>query len=112
MVSEFSATVCWFTDQPLTSGTRLRLKHTTKVTPARVTAIDGRVDVTTLGLDSTDQLVANDIGVVQIKTADPIAVDPYHRNRITGSFVLIDELTNATVAAGMVGRPAFAAETS
>jgi len=112
VVSEFSATVCWFTDQPLTSGTRLRLKHTTKVTPARVTAIDGRVDVTTLGLDSTDQLVANDIGVVQIKTADPIAVDPYHRNRITGSFVLIDELTNATVAAGMVGRPAFAAETS
>ena len=107
--NEFTATVCWFSDQPLAAGSRLRLKHTSKSTPARVVAIEGRVDVNSLDLDEADHLVANDIGLVEIKTADPIAVDPYHANRITGSFVLVDEKSNATVAAGMVGRPVFAA---
>ena len=53
------------------------------------------------------QLTTNDIGVVSLMTADPLVVDDYRDNRVTGSFVLVDEVTNITVAAGMVGRPVF-----
>jgi sulfate adenylyltransferase subunit 1 (EFTu-like GTPase family) len=55
-------------------------------------------------------LVDNDIGVVELTTATPLAVDTYRRDRITGSFVLVDDVTNATVAAGMVGRPELVSE--
>jgi bifunctional enzyme CysN/CysC len=81
------------------------VKHTTRVTPARVSEVRARLDVNELTLQAADVLEANDIGVVHLSMATPLAVDPYRRERITGSFVLIDEATNATVAAGMVGRP-------
>jgi len=99
------ATVCWFGERPLRAGDRLRVKHTTRVTPARVDAVTERLDVNALVLEPVAELEDNDIGVVRLTTATPLAVDPYRRDRITGSFVLIDEATNATVAAGMVGRP-------
>ena len=105
---DLTATVCWFTDRPLRSGDRLRVKHTTRSTPARITAVRGRLDVNELRVDDTDELVNNDVGVVELTTAVPLAVDPYTRDRITGSFVLVDEGTNATVAAGMVGEPSLA----
>jgi sulfate adenylyltransferase subunit 1 len=105
--NEVSATICWFGEQALTPGRRLRLKHTTKVTPARVTSLQGVVDVATLEVVDADELTTNQIGLATIHTADPIVVDEYRDNRVTGSFVLIDEVTHATVAAGMVGRAAF-----
>ncbi len=104
---EVLATVCWFGEQPLSTGQRLRLKHTTRSTPARISAIEGVVDISNLSIHDAGQLATNDIGVIQIQTADPIVVDEYQENRITGSFVLIDEKSNATVAAGMVGRASF-----
>jgi bifunctional enzyme CysN/CysC len=107
VVTRFDATVCWFAETPLEPGTRLRVKHTTRVTPARVLSIRDRLDVNHLRFDSASQLVSNDIGVVEIETATPLAVDPYSNDRITGSFVLIDEATYATVAACMVGWPAL-----
>jgi sulfate adenylyltransferase large subunit len=103
--SELEATVCWFGDRPLSGGDRLRIKHTTRVTPARVTAVRALLDVNKLHLEPAVELTNNDIGVVELVTATPLAVDPYRRDRITGSFVLVDEATNATVAAGMVGLP-------
>ncbi len=109
VTNELSATLCWFGERPLGSGQRLRLKHTTRVTPARVVAIDGVVDVATLVVNDHAELRTNDIGLVTLETADPLVVDDYRDNRVTGSFVLIDELTNATVAAGMVGRASFLA---
>ena len=108
VTSSLVATVCWFGDQPLTAGQRLRVKHTTRVTPARVTAVQARLDVNALALEPAERLEDNDIGVVELTTATPLAVDPYRSNRITGSFVLVDEVTNATVAAGMVGPPELA----
>jgi bifunctional enzyme CysN/CysC/sulfate adenylyltransferase subunit 1 len=102
------ATVCWFGERPLRAGDRLRLKHTTRTTPARVADVTARLDVNHLHLDPVDELDDNDIGVVSLATATPLAVDPYRRDRITGSFVLVDESTNVTVAAGMVGRPELA----
>jgi sulfate adenylyltransferase subunit 1 (EFTu-like GTPase family) len=101
----FDATVCWFHDRPLVAGDRLRLKHTTRVTPAVVESIEGIFDVNELAVSAASSLRENDIGIVRLRTALPLALDSYQADRITGSFVLIDELTIATVAAGMAGRP-------
>jgi len=103
--TELAATVCWFDGRSLVAGAQYRLKHTTRVTPARIVSVDGRLDVNRLELTPADALEENDIGTVTIAVAMPVAVDPYHQNRIMGSFVLIDPATNATVAAGMVGLP-------
>ncbi len=73
----------------------------------RLKAISGVVDIETLSVVEATELATNDIGLVTLQTADWLVVDDYRDNRVTGSFVLIDEVTNATVAAGMVGRAAF-----
>ena len=104
---EFVATICWFGDKPLTTDLRLRLKHTTRVTPVRVSSLHGILDIRTLSIDDASELTTNQIGLATLRTADAVVVDDYRDNRVTGSFVLIDDVTNATVAAGMVGRPAF-----
>ena len=105
VTDEFEATVCWFGDRPLVAGDRLRLKHTTRVTPVRVEGIEGTFDVNELKVSDASELVENDIGVVRLRTAMPLVLDSYSVDRITGSFVLVDERTIATVAAGMVGPP-------
>ena len=104
---EFTATICWFGEQPMRAHQRLRLKHTTKVTPVRVRELVGVVDIESLCVNAVTELTTNDIGLVTLQTADWLVVDDYRDNRVTGSFVLIDEVTNATVAAGMVGRASF-----
>ena len=101
----FEATVCWFQERPLAVGDRLRLKHTTRVTPVVVEGVTGIFDVNELRIVDARELRENEIGVVKLRTATPLAVDPYEADRITGSFVLIDDLTFATIAAGMVGPP-------
>ena len=103
----FEATVCWFHDRPLVAGDRLKLKHTTRVTPVVVERVEGIFDVNALEMAEADELAENDIGLVHLRTATPLALDSYTVDRITGSFVLIDERTIATVAAGMVGRPSI-----
>ncbi len=105
--TEFEATICWFSEKPLADGARLRLKHTTRSTPVRVTGISGTLDVGTLQVGGATEIALNDIGLVHLATADPIVVDDYRDNRVTGSFILIDEVTNATVAAGMIGHANF-----
>jgi len=105
VTTELVATVCWFGSVPLTAGSRFRIKHTTRTTPAIVTAIETSLNVNDLTLSPVDRLIENDIGVVRLSAASPLAVDTYQHNRITGSFVLVDEVTNVTVAAGMVGPP-------
>jgi sulfate adenylyltransferase large subunit len=107
VTKEFSATICWFGESPLAVGQRLRLKHTTKVTPVRVASLAGVVDITNLSVSDTTSLATNEIGLATLQTADPLVVDDYLENRVTGSFVLIDEVSNATVAAGMVGHASF-----
>ncbi|HEV3370166.1 MAG TPA: sulfate adenylyltransferase, partial [Acidimicrobiales bacterium] len=89
------------------AGDRLKLKHTTRVTPVVVERVEGIFDVNALEMVDADELDENDIGLVHLRTATPLALDSYTVDRITGSFVLIDDLTIATVAAGMVGRPSI-----
>jgi sulfate adenylyltransferase subunit 1 (EFTu-like GTPase family) len=99
---ELDAMVCWMGETPLRPGARLTIKHTTRTTRARVEDIDYRVEVNTLGHEPAGELALNDIGRVQLRAGAPLVADPYARNRTTGSFILIDEASNDTVAAGMV----------
>ncbi|CAM02805.1 bifunctional enzyme CysN/CysC/sulfate adenylyltransferase subunit 1 [Saccharopolyspora erythraea NRRL 2338] len=99
------ATVCWMSaGRPLEAGSRLLLKHTTKTVGATATAVHHRLDVTTLRREPADELALNDIGGVGLRLDEPVHCDPYARNRFTGGGVLIDESTNATVAAVMIDR--------
>jgi sulfate adenylyltransferase large subunit len=100
---ELEATVCWMSERPLVRGARYRLKHTTRTVPARVEAIDGRIDVNTLAEDEASELRLNDLGRVRLRLGAEVLADPYTRNRATGSFILIEESTNDTAGAGMVG---------
>ena len=107
VVNELKTTICWFGEKPLVIGQRLKMKHTSKVTPVRVKTINGVIDIEKLDIDESTSLSTNDIGLATLQTADLLVVDDYRANRVTGSFVLIDEATNATVAAGMVGHASF-----
>ncbi|MEZ5322491.1 MAG: GTP-binding protein [Microthrixaceae bacterium] len=100
----FDAIVCWMSgDQPLREGATLLLKHTTRTVRAKVTGIRDRLDVNTLDLDEgSTGLALNDIGRITLRTGEVLFVDSYRDNRNTGSFILVDEVTNATVAAEMV----------
>jgi sulfate adenylyltransferase subunit 1 (EFTu-like GTPase family) len=96
------ADVCWMAEAPLRPGARLLLKHTTATVRAVVDAVEARLDVETLAeVPAPDGLELNDLGHVRVRTSRPLAIDPYAENRTTGAFILIDEATNDTVAAGM-----------
>jgi bifunctional enzyme CysN/CysC len=99
----FDATVCWMSDRPLRAGARYGIKHTTRSARAVVRQLRYRIDVNTLHRDlAAEHLALNDIGRVTLRMSAPLAFDTYARNRMTGSFVLIDEATNDTVGAGMI----------
>jgi bifunctional enzyme CysN/CysC len=100
---ELTANVCWMTDRPLEERSRLLIKQTTRTVTARVEEIVSVVDIATLeDQQSPGKMVLNDLGVVKLRLAEPLAIDPYAKNRSTGAFILIDEATNETVGAGMV----------
>jgi sulfate adenylyltransferase large subunit len=104
---ELEADICWMTDEPLRPGGRYLLKHTSRNATAIVQEISDLVDPHTLErIASTGTLALNDIGRVSIRTSTPLAVDPYAENRRTGSFILIDQATNATAGAGMIAAAA------
>jgi sulfate adenylyltransferase large subunit len=97
------ARVCWMSERPLTPGTRLVLKQTTRTVRAVADELLSVVDIETLTeIERPAQLELNDIARVGLRLAEPLAVDPYLANRTTGAFILIDESTNETVGAGMV----------
>jgi bifunctional enzyme CysN/CysC len=100
---DIDAMVCWLSDQPLSVRGMYAVKHTTRNVRAQVRALDYRIDVNTLHRDeAADSLALNEIGRVTLRTTQPLFSDDYRRNRITGSFLLIDESTGATVGAGMM----------
>ena len=96
------AHLVWMHDEPLQPGQIYLVKTATAVTPGRVTAVQYAVDVNTLEQKQVPTLGLNEIGVVRLELDRPISFDTYRQNRDTGSFILIDRFTNATVAAGMV----------
>lgn len=99
----FQAALCWFDETPLNLRRKYLLKHGTQTTPAKINAIDYVWDVHTLSrVQSAESLKLNDIGHVGLKTQQPLAATTYAENPATGAFILIDEATNHTVAAGMI----------
>ncbi len=105
---DVEATVCHVADQPLAEGQRVLLKHTTRTVKAIVREIPSRLTLDDLSQHpKPGRLVANDIGRVKIRTAEPLALDTYEDSRRTGSFLLIDPADGTTLAAGMAGE-AFA----
>ena len=109
MESNLRARVCWMNVRPLQPNKKYFLKHGTQTVQVIVTQIENRIDFTTLEPEANPPALAvNDIGVIRIKTSKPLVFDGYTTNRLTGSFILIEPGTNATVAAGMLFPPAEA----
>jgi sulfate adenylyltransferase subunit 1 len=104
VAQDIEAMVCWMSvERPLTPRTKLVIKHTTRTARALVRDLHYRLDVNTLHRDEdASALRLNEIGRVGLRVTQPLFVDDYTRNRLTGGFILIDEATNGTVAAGMI----------
>jgi bifunctional enzyme CysN/CysC len=105
---DLDAMICWMNERAtLNPGNVYTVKHTTRTARAKITDLHYRLEVNTLHRDETIATLAlNDIGRVTLRTTTPLFFDDYRRNRTTGSFILIDEATMATVAAGMILGPA------
>jgi sulfate adenylyltransferase subunit 1 (EFTu-like GTPase family) len=99
---ELDAMVCWMSSAPMKPGGRYALKHTTRSVRAIVDELEYKVDVNRLEHAEASELALNEIGRVKLRLSAPVMVDRYRRNRTIGSFILVDEATNDTVAAGML----------
>jgi bifunctional enzyme CysN/CysC len=100
--SRITAKLIWLSSTPLRKDVRYFLKHTTKTVVARVSRLTNVLDIDRFEERPADSLQFNEIGQAEFDLHTPIFSDPYHRNRATGSFIVIDPLTNDTVGAGMI----------
>ncbi|MCO6006751.1 sulfate adenylyltransferase subunit CysN [Actinoallomurus purpureus] len=104
VTQDVDAMVCWMSDErPLVPRGKLVIKHTTRTAKAMIKELHYRLDVNTLHRhEDAERLELNEIGRVSLRVTQPLFADDYARNRATGGFILIDEATNSTVAAGMI----------
>jgi bifunctional enzyme CysN/CysC len=102
VADQFEATVVWMAAEPMLPGRPLWLKIGTKQVTATITEPKYKVNVNTLEHLAAKKLELNEIGICNLSLDQPVAFDPYAENRDTGSFILIDRLTNATVGAGLI----------
>lgn len=101
-VKQIDAFVCWLSETPLSTARTYIIRHTTRESKAKVSAIQYKVDVNTLEQQASSDLKMNDIARISFKLAQALMVDSYSTNRATGAFIVIDESTNNTVGAGMI----------
>jgi bifunctional enzyme CysN/CysC len=102
VVRSIDADLCWMSEQPMKTDKAYVIQHTTRRAQAFASKIIYRIDVDTLHREEAETFELNDIGRIELTTADPLFIDPYKVNRQTGGFILIDPDTNNTVAAGMI----------
>jgi sulfate adenylyltransferase subunit 1 len=102
LLKTVTADVCWLSEEPLDLRRKYWLKHTTRQVAARVTRIDTLLDINTQEKRPADALKLNGIASIMLNVQQPLAADSYDAIRSTGSFILIDEVTHQTVAAGMI----------
>ena len=102
VVRSIDADLCWMSEQPMKTDKAYIIQHTTRRAQAFASKIIYRIDVDTLHREEAETFELNDIGRIELTTADPLFIDPYKVNRQTGGFILIDPDTNNTVAAGMI----------
>jgi len=100
--NKFEATISWFFDEPLKKGKSYIIKQTTKSTRCFVDTLRYKINIDTLHREESDNLMINDVGRVYLRINEPLMFDTYSKNRNTGSFIIIDELTNETVGAGII----------
>jgi bifunctional enzyme CysN/CysC len=98
----FEAMVVWMSEETLSPGKSYWIKHTTKTSPGTIQRLRYQVDVNTLHRKDAATLSLNEIGRCEITLNQPICFDSYRRNRMTGAFVVVDRITNGTIAAGMI----------
>jgi len=104
--TDLQAEVCWMHSRPLQPGKKYFLKHTTHTVQVAITEIVSKLNLDTLESGTAPaELAMNDIGEIRLRAAKPLVFDGYATNRLTGSFILIEQGTNATVAAGMLRPP-------
>lgn len=103
VAKEFRAMICWFNEKPLQIKGKYILRHSTNEVKCMLPSLNSKTNINTLEEDYEDKNVRmNDIANVSIKTASPIFIDDYKENSVSGSFILVDEATNETIAAGMI----------
>ncbi len=104
-LQRFEAELVWFGEKPLEPGRRYLIKHTTRTVPAQVERVVFRKELEDLSDAPAETLALNDIGRVVISSKRPLLGDRYVDDRRTGAFIVIDPLTNDTVATGMIAGP-------
>jgi sulfate adenylyltransferase subunit 1 len=102
VTKKIEAILCWLSETALDPKRKYLIKHSTRIVKAGVSQIDYRVDINTLNHETADTLRMNDIGRVKLNVQQPLVCDDYQKNHATGSFIVIDEASNNTVAAGMI----------
>jgi sulfate adenylyltransferase large subunit len=112
IADKFKATIVWMTEQAMTPGRQYLLKLATRTVSGSVSVIHHRIDVNTLEHHDADELQLNEIGSCTVAVNAPVVFDAYGRNKFTGSFIIIDRLSNVTVGAGMISGAANAEEWS
>ena len=100
--SDVEAMLVWMNEEAMVPGKTYLVKHTTQTVPGNVETLAYKVDVNDLHRMPAPTLELNEIGRVRLSLSAPIHHDPYRRNRTTGAIILVDRITNATVAAGMI----------
>ncbi len=100
--TRLDASICWMAEEPLDTTKEYLLRHTSREVKAIVSEVLYRIDMNTLHREPAQTIGLNDIGRITVETASPLFFDSYRDNRQTGSFILIDPHTNATVAGGMI----------
>jgi len=100
---DITAMICWLNEKPLRIGIRYWIRHTTREAKCVVKEIHNKIDINTLEKNESDQTIGlNEIAQVTLRVTQPLFFDSYRRNRITGSFILVEEGTNETICAGMI----------
>jgi sulfate adenylyltransferase subunit 1 len=98
----YRTNLVWMDEEPMMPNKQYGFKFATKLVPGSVTEVEYQIDVNSMEHKSTVRLALNEIAVGKIKLTQPVACDPYTRNRSTGAFIIIDRVTNGTVGAGMI----------
>ena len=102
IADKFKATIVWMTEKSLSPGRQYTIKLATRSVSGSISLIHHRIDVNTLEHHDANELKLNEIGSCTVTVNAPVVFDPYKKNRGTGSFIIIDRLTNGTVGAGMI----------
>jgi len=98
----YKTNLVWMDEEPMMPNKQYGFKFATKFVPGSVTEVEYQIDVNSMQHKSSVRLALNEIAVVKIKLTQPVACDPYTKNRTTGAFIIIDRVTNGTVGAGMI----------